>query len=96
MNSPRIDLPFFAYGLFKPGQLGFLRLRDLVKHSEPDCALQGTLLERDGLPIVDEEGMGTVKDEAGPMKRHSSQACENKLREEEPSIEPIDRGKARI
>jgi hypothetical protein len=61
VNYPRADLPFFAYGLFKPGQLGFLRLRELVEQSEPDCALRGTLLERDGLPIVDEDGMGTVR-----------------------------------
>lgn len=61
MNFPRADLPFFAYGLFKPGQLGFLRLRELVVHSELDCALRGALLERDGLPIVDEEGGDEIR-----------------------------------
>jgi hypothetical protein len=61
MDSLRADLPFFAYGTFKPGQLGFLRLRKLVERIEPDCVLSGTLRERDGLPIVDEEGSGWIQ-----------------------------------
>jgi hypothetical protein len=53
MNLPdRTDLPFFSYGVFKPGQLGFFRLRDFVKYFEPNSSIRGRLLERDGLPIA--------------------------------------------
>lgn len=62
MNLPeRTDFPFFSYGLFKPGQLGFLRLGEFVQQIEPNCILRGTLLERDGLPIIDERGNGKVR-----------------------------------
>ncbi len=52
-NPPNISLPFFAYGIFKPGQLGYLRLIDLVGEAKPDCKIKGELLMRDGLPIID-------------------------------------------
>ena len=32
MMPDRLDLPFFAYGLFKVGQLGFRGIRNYVKH----------------------------------------------------------------
>jgi hypothetical protein len=62
MELPRdLSLPFFAYGLFKPGQLGFLRVRDHVSSIEDGCSVHGQLRERDGLPIIDCEGTGSVK-----------------------------------
>lgn len=61
MKLPTVDLPFFAYGIFKPGQLGFLRVQEFVEYIEPKCELDGTLRERDGLPIIDEEGEGRVQ-----------------------------------
>lgn len=54
------SLPFFAYGAFKPKQLGFYRIADCVERVENDCTIPGALLERDGLPIVDEEGNSEV------------------------------------
>jgi len=45
-----ISLPFFAYGVFQPGQLGFLRLKGFVSHVHDACA-NGALYERDGLPL---------------------------------------------
>jgi hypothetical protein len=56
----RCDLPLFAYGLFKPGQLGFLRIREVVRRTEDGCVVRGSLLERDGLPIFDPAGIGKV------------------------------------
>lgn len=62
MDLPkRTNLPFLAYGLFKPGQLGFFRLREFVQSSNPDCFVQGILLERDGLPILRQNGTDRVK-----------------------------------
>lgn len=47
----RTDLPFFAYGLFKPGQLCFFRIKDLV-NSTCDAEVDGILKERDGIPLL--------------------------------------------
>jgi hypothetical protein len=53
MELPRAtDLPFFAYGLFRRGQLGFLRLRDFVERTD-EAFIKGVVLERDGLPLLD-------------------------------------------
>ena len=52
MKSPdKTELPFFAYGLFKPGQLCFFRIKDLV---DGICAAEvdGFLKERDGIPLL--------------------------------------------
>lgn len=54
-NPHNISLPFFAYGIFKPGQLGYLRLRDLVAETKPGCEIKGELLIRDGLPIINQK-----------------------------------------
>jgi hypothetical protein len=52
MNLPNnTKLPFFAYGLFKPGQLCFFRIKDLVKNSF-DAEVSGILKERDGIPLL--------------------------------------------
>lgn len=47
----KTELPFFAYGLFKPGQLCFSRIKDLVDNT---CAAEvpGILKERDGIPLL--------------------------------------------
>ncbi len=61
MNRPAdIELPFFAYGLFRPGQLGFLRLSDLVSKTRGQVRVRGDLLLRDGLPIIDPNGSRDV------------------------------------
>lgn len=55
-----INRPFFAYGLFRPGQLGFFQLRELVAETTDGVQVRGSLLLRDGLPIIDLEGQGRV------------------------------------
>jgi hypothetical protein len=47
-------LPFFTYGLFRPGQIGYGSIRIYVETSEKGWAAQGELLERDGLPLLAE------------------------------------------
>jgi hypothetical protein len=56
------DLPFFAYGLFRPDQLGFNQIADLVDRKEP-ASIRGQLYIRDGLPILvlDERGENFVR-----------------------------------
>ena len=55
-----IELPFFAYGLFKKGQLGYLRIRRYIaKHLE--ASVNGELYIRDGLPILKESDSSQVR-----------------------------------
>jgi hypothetical protein len=55
-----ISLPFFAYGIFRPGQLGFFQLKTFVGAIEEPSQIVGSLLLRDGLPIIDPAGNGNV------------------------------------
>jgi hypothetical protein len=56
-----IDFPFFASGLFRPGQLSFFQLRELVSKISYPAEVGGSLLLRDGLPIIDPQGRGHVR-----------------------------------
>ncbi|MEP6754858.1 MAG: hypothetical protein ABJA67_05110 [Chthonomonadales bacterium] len=60
-RPPNIHLPFFAYGLFKPGQLCHFRIRDFVQSSSISI-VPGYLKERDGIPLL------IPKDNAGHIK----------------------------
>lgn len=52
MKLPKnMKLPFFAYGLFKPGQLCYFRIKDLVE-DHYETGVLGSLYERDGIPIL--------------------------------------------
>jgi len=45
------DLPFFSYGIFKPGQLGYFQIKEFVE----DCSsasIPADLYERDGIPLL--------------------------------------------
>ncbi len=44
-------LPFFAYGIFKPGQIAHFRIKDLVENTK-DAEISGSLKERDGIPLL--------------------------------------------
>lgn len=52
--------PFFAYGIFKPGQLAFRQLEKFVARTDETATVRGKLLERDGLPIVELGGNNSV------------------------------------
>jgi hypothetical protein len=61
MNSPTdLTLPFFAYGLFRPGQIAYFQIRDYVRTPIIGANVKGRLLIRDGLPILDPNGNKTV------------------------------------
>lgn len=51
-RPPNIDLPFFAYGLFRPGQLAFFQLREFVSNVTDPTQVAGRLRLRDGLPAI--------------------------------------------
>jgi hypothetical protein len=61
MEAPTdVSRPFFAYGVFKPGQLAYFQIRDLVQEAGMPFAVTGQLLLRDGLPIIDPDGSDAV------------------------------------
>lgn len=53
------SLPFFAYGVFKPGELAFLQVKDLVE-TLSTCSITGVLRLRDGLPIASPDEPGNI------------------------------------
>jgi hypothetical protein len=68
MQPPsRTDLPFFAYGLFKPGQLGFDSLRSHVLQVEASESMEGILYERDGVPLFVEVAEGQSEEVEGAL-----------------------------
>ena len=48
---PNLTLPFFAYGVFKPGELAFLRIKEFVQ-AVSEATVPGAWKMRDGLPIA--------------------------------------------
>ena len=46
-----IKLPFFDYGLFKPGQICYFRIKEFVLTRNQDT-VDGYLKERDGIPVL--------------------------------------------
>ncbi len=85
-NPSDTRLPFFAYGIFKPGQLGYLRLIDLVAEAKPGCEIKGALLIRDGLPTLDEKPghSGTCTGTMLTFKLDSVEAAYQRVAEIEP------------
>lgn len=61
METFNNKLPFFSYGLFKPKQLGYFRIKEYVKNTKIDVFIQGQLKERDGIPIYIENKNTKVK-----------------------------------
>jgi gamma-glutamylcyclotransferase (GGCT)/AIG2-like uncharacterized protein YtfP len=60
---PPIDppaLPFFAYGILKPGELAHFRIKPYVRKAQP-CTVRGSLYVRDGLLIADRSGNSQVE-----------------------------------
>ena len=52
---------FFAYGIFKPGQLAYRQIEEFVLEADGTATVEGTLRERDGLPILKAGGDGQVR-----------------------------------
>jgi hypothetical protein len=52
-----LDLPFFAYGLFKSGQPGHSSIKKYVKKIWENTAPLHMFLERDGLPLLVQRGI---------------------------------------
>jgi hypothetical protein len=53
-------LPFFSYGIFKPGALAYKRLQPFVDVSPVRALVRGSFWLWDGLPLLEPNGSGTV------------------------------------
>ncbi len=53
--KPNYELPFFAYGIFQPGEISFLGIREYVKKCTKD-SVKGYLDIWDGITIIDIKG----------------------------------------
>ncbi|WP_406537371.1 hypothetical protein [Methanobrevibacter sp.] len=52
LKPPRnIDLPFFAYGIFKPNQLAYSRIARFIRREYPE-EINYDMLMRDGVPLI--------------------------------------------
>jgi hypothetical protein len=88
MQPPsRTDLPFFAYGLFKPGQLGFASLRPHLQRVDAQESMEGTLYERDGVPLFVEATGGYSGEVKGALIAFSPEGT-SKAYEAIANIEP--------
>lgn len=47
-----IDLPFFAYGIFKPGQLAHSKIKRFIDEITNDVEINYMMKTRDGVPIM--------------------------------------------
>ena len=56
-----ISKPFFSYGIFKPGQLGYYRIENYVEKKNANCYVNYRLLTRDGLPIIHDTRSGSTE-----------------------------------
>lgn len=54
-ESPDYNLPFFSYGVFRPGEISFLSIKDLVEKVAP-ITIKGELVVRDGIPLFKDSG----------------------------------------
>lgn len=56
LNPPKNkNLPFFAYGIFKPGQIAYSRIKDCVEtYNEKEIDYE--MLMRDGVPLIIPQG----------------------------------------
>lgn len=57
----RSDLPYFAYGLFKPGELAHGQVKPLLHGVPEEAWVSGALYIRDGLPLLKLGGMDYVQ-----------------------------------
>ena len=77
------NLPFFAYGLFKPGELAYFQLHEYVQVTSPALA-RGNLLVRDGLPIIGPDSQGSVKGTLLTFHPDKAVAAYNRISDMEP------------
>ncbi len=91
--------PFFAYGVFKPTELAYGQLKDLVLATQEDV-VAGSLLIRDGFAVYDPAGHGRVRGSALWFRTDAAEEAYQRICEFEPQRlykwvqAPTERGEA--
>lgn len=57
-NNFNVNLPFFAYGIFRPGQIAYFQIKQFVDRIIGPFVVNKCFLLRDGLPIIDRDQKG--------------------------------------
>lgn len=78
-----LNLPFLAYGMFKSGEIGFLRIKDHVSRVKR-VKLRGSLLERDGVLLFSPEGENEIEGNLIYFKAGAEEAAYHSISELEP------------
>lgn len=84
MLPTSMERPFFAYGIFQPGQLAYFQLDHSVDGWQR-AEVPGALLIRDGLPIVDLRKNGTVAGAVLTFKPGDSERAYRRIAAMEPT-----------
>lgn len=79
-----VALPFFAYGLFRPGQIAFFRLQEFVERATAHSRVLGDLRVRDGLPLLVESQNGSVTGSLLEFRADDSTTAYGRIAELEP------------
>jgi hypothetical protein len=77
------SLPFFSYGIFRPGEVAYFRIRDFVEVQTP-ARVEGQLFLRDGLLIGDQRGTGEIDGAMLTFKSLGSKDAYHAIAEIEP------------
>ncbi len=81
-----IHLPFFSYGVFKPGELAFIRIKDLVIRCS-DSSIAASLRIRDGLPLAMPDPSGKLQGSLIQFRQGSEEAAYRRIAELEPQTQ---------
>jgi hypothetical protein len=81
---PDPTLPFFSYGLFKPGELPYRQIAQFVASRPRRGAIKGSLLLRDGLPLLKPGDGGSVRGYVLSFTPESTQQAYTTIAEFEP------------
>lgn len=85
MSKPDINLPFFAYGIFRQGEIAYFQIIDFVKKAESNKSIKGKLMFRDGLYIIDKNGGVTVEGDLIWFKENKAQLAYDHINGLEPN-----------
>lgn len=78
------ELPYFEYGLFKPGELAYNEIKEFVDEQPQKKAINGSLLVRDGLPLLKLGTGGTVIGYLINFRKSDSTRAYDKIAQFEP------------
>ena len=83
-SPPTSSLPFFAYGIFAPGEIAFFQIKSFVVDAPEATTITGEVLLRDGVPILDTKGQGLVNGFRIRFRQQDAEAAYRAIQDMEP------------